>query len=334
MSRIVHRRLHAALSVGVAVLAFGALTLPVGATLPVDAPDLDAPTEPVAGQGRGSGSPSTATTSAAAARPLEGLFRIQEGECAGDGVTAGSYFRMVQPGGDVASGPFVDNADSPCGDDSYTPLLPGTDGGLSTTGYQPHPSPAFSATGHGLNDKIIQPQSFFGTRFAAATNPTDPQTSTDVVQPVITEESGELSGDVRAFAAAWNGQHFNQGSPKPDGEKPGNTAGPAGTFDPASGRYTLSWSSQIVGGPFNNFTGVWHLEGTFDGGVQVGSAAPPGHSAAAPATTASGAAGAAAATRSGQATPRTGASSAPAGLALAGLAVALRWAATRRRGLS
>ena len=27
--------------------------------------------------------------------------------------------------------------------------------------------------------------------------------------------------------------------------------------------YALDWSSQIVGGPFNNFTGTWRLTGTF-----------------------------------------------------------------------
>jgi hypothetical protein len=36
----------------------------------------------------------------------------------------------------------------------------------------------------------------------------------------------------------------------------------AGTLSPG-GRYTLEWKSLIVGGPFNGFTGRWHLEGTF-----------------------------------------------------------------------
>jgi hypothetical protein len=26
----------------------------------------------------------------------------------------------------------------------------------------------------------------------------------------------------------------------------------------------LEWASQIVGGAFDNFTGVWHLEGTLE----------------------------------------------------------------------
>jgi hypothetical protein len=74
---------------------------------------------------------------------------------------------------------------------------------------------------------------------------------------------GQLSGDLRAFAASWNRQHFNQGAPKPDGSTPGITSGPSGTYDASTRRFTLTWTSQIVGGPFNNFTGAWHLTGTF-----------------------------------------------------------------------
>jgi hypothetical protein len=44
---------------------------------------------------------------------------------------------------------------------------------------------------------------------------------------------------------------------------PGITAAPTGTIDPATGAFVLEWSSQIVGGAFNDFTGVWHMEGTF-----------------------------------------------------------------------
>ena len=82
-------------------------------------------------------------------------------------------------------------------------------------------------------------------------------------RPPCRSDGGKLSGDLSAFAATWNDQAFNQGSPKPGGARPGNTTAPSGTFDPATGAFTLTWTSQIVGGPFNNFTGLWHLEGTF-----------------------------------------------------------------------
>ncbi len=201
------------------------------------------------------------TTSAApAAVPLEGTLGVDAGSCV-DGAASGSTFRMILPTG-TASGPFVSNGDSTCDDQTYTLLAPGTDGGLALGGYQPAPSPAFDGNGNGRADRIIEPTMFFGVGFAVASNPTDPQTGTDVPAPRITAEGGSLQGDLQAIGAAWNDQDFNQGAPKPGNATPGLTAAPTGTFDPATGAYTLEWASQIEGGPFDKFTGVWHLEGT------------------------------------------------------------------------
>lgn len=206
---------------------------------------------------------------ASAGEHLEGLFRLAAGECSADGAN-GSWFQMRDPGG----GP-VNNGDSPCNDSSITPLTPGADGGLLTTDYQEQPDPAF-AGGDALADRITQPTPFFGNDFSAATNPVDPQTGTEVPVPVIRHDgAGALSGDLRGFAASWNRQHFNQGAPKPDGSTPDGTEVPVGTYDPATGAYTLQWSSRIVGGPFNGFTGIWHLEGTFESAINVSPSSNP-----------------------------------------------------------
>jgi hypothetical protein len=176
----------------------------------------------------------------------------------------GSYFRMVQSGGTVAAGPFVPNADSTCSDKAYSPLAPGTDGGLKTGGYQDQPATPFDAAHNGVANKITQPTKFFGAGFAVSTNPKDAQTGTTTPAPAVTSDaSGKLSGDVRAFGVAWNGQQFNQGAPKPDGSSPGGTQAVHGTYDKATGTFVLEWASQIVGGPFNGFTGIWHFVGTF-----------------------------------------------------------------------
>lgn len=199
---------------------------------------------------------------AAGGEDLKGLFRIDPANCGG--TPAGSYFRMIQPGG-TPDGPFIENNSSSCADRTYTDLQPGTDGGLSTVAHQPHPDPAFDGGGNGVANRITTPKGFFGRNFATATNATDPQTSTAAPVPTVTHDgTGKLGGNMSAFAAAYSGQHFNQGSPKPDGSNPGLTSGPTGTYDAASKRYVLEWSSTIVGGPFNNFTGRWHLEGTFE----------------------------------------------------------------------
>ena len=195
---------------------------------------------------------------------LVGLFRVTAGQCTDAGVTAGSWFRMIQAGGKAGEGPFLPNGDSACGDKTWSALKPGSDGGLITGTYQPQPAEPFDADGRGTAGSILAPTPFFAVTFANATNAVDPQTNAKTTPPAITVTGGKLSGDLSAFAAAWNKQHFNQGAPKPGGAMPGLTAGPTGTYDAATKHYVLDWSSQIIGGPFNNFTGVWHLEGTFE----------------------------------------------------------------------
>lgn len=286
----------------------GLLVAAPAAALPT--PDLDVPAAIAPAPG--------APVRAAAGEALSGTFRVTAGSCAG-ATRSGSFFRMVQPGGTVAGGPFVENADSPCADKTYTPLSPGTDGGLVSGRHQPQPSAPFDGAGNGTARRIVAPAKFFGVNFAVATNPTDPQTGTKVAAPVLRRDGARLSGDLRAVGVAWNRQHFNQGAPKPDGSTPGATMLPGGTIDAGSKAYRLDWASTIVGGPFNNFTGAWHLEGTFDGALGGETATtvqqPADDDAAVPVSD-----GAAAPT-----TPRTG----PAPVALwavaaLGLAAALR----------
>lgn len=197
----------------------------------------------------------------AAAAPLRGTLRLAPGECTANGADS-TYFRMILPDGSP-SGPFLNNSDSRCADQSFTPLQPGTDGGLVLQGYQPIPSPAFDKDGNALARRVTQPAPFYGTGFATSSNSTDPQTKAKVPAPLVSASGSTLTADLRAFSVIWNNQYFNQGSPKPDGSYPGNTRPAKGTYDAANGAFTLTWTSQIVGGPFDKFTGLWHLEGTF-----------------------------------------------------------------------
>jgi hypothetical protein len=195
---------------------------------------------------------------------MVGLFKVAPGTCTTGGVTSGSSFRMINPGGKPGEGPYISNGDSSCGDKTFSPMFPGSDGGLRTGAYQPEVAQPFDAGGNGVTETIAKGTPFFAVRFAVATKEKDPQTGGKPPTPTIEAKDGQLSGNLSAFAASWNNQHFNQGSPKPDGTKPGLTLGPTGTYDPATKKFSLEWSSQIVGGPFNNFTGVWHFEGTFE----------------------------------------------------------------------
>ena len=200
---------------------------------------------------------------ATAAGPnLVGTFALTPGACQ-SGAASGTYFRMVQPSGTVANGPFVSNGDSSCADKTYTLLAPGSDGGLVTGGYQPAPSPAFDAQGNSLSNRIVVPATFFGVKFSISTDPKDRQSGVSVTAPAIQVESGKLTGDLRAWEATWNKQDFNQGAPKPDGSMPKLTTAVHGTYNATTGAFILEWTSTIVGGPFDDFTGSWHLAGTF-----------------------------------------------------------------------
>jgi hypothetical protein len=169
------------------------------------------------------------------------------------------------PGGPDSS--YLSNSNSACSDHTYTLFQPGTSGGLVTGGYQPEPSPAFDKSGNSLADQIIQPVVFYGVKFSVSTESVDPQTKESVPEPSLSvNSSGDLSGSLEAWNAAWNSNYFNQGSPKPGGGTPGLTSGPTGTYNSSTGAFVVSWTSEIVGGPFNSFTGQWQLVGTFQSG--------------------------------------------------------------------
>ena len=199
---------------------------------------------------------------------------------------------MLQPGGSKETGPYMVNGDSPADGGQATVLAPGTSGGFRSAGYQSQPATAFDGKGNSLADAITAPTAFFGVNFSISTNQVDPQTQTEVAPPTVFVEDGKLTADMSSWSASWNNQLFNQGAPKPvsstDAKAAGqeqaekvwdwvsgkfleaapeatvNGTGATGTYDAATGAFVLEWTSLIEGGPFNGFTGLWHLEGTFE----------------------------------------------------------------------
>ncbi|MBB5914891.1 hypothetical protein BJY24_003758 [Nocardia transvalensis] len=231
---------------------------------------------------------------------LVGLLRFTPGAVSGVGVT-GTWFRMVQPGGTAEKGPYMPNGDSPAQGGSTTLLEPGSAGGLRTGGFQSEPNPGFDH-GNSLAASITKPTKFFAVEFGTSTNPVDPQTQRSVPPPTVTNDGGTLTADLSSWAASWNDQEFNQGAPKPPEKQGAQVAGTeqvqkvwdwvahqwlnqpkgdapqgpsaTGTYDSKTRKFTLQWTSLIVGGPFNGFTGVWHLEGVFEPGDAAPEAAP------------------------------------------------------------
>ncbi len=196
--------------------------------------------------------PETTEAASSVEGDLVGTFSIDDAVCDDAANVTGSYFRMLQPGGTLDAGPFIENADSACADTTFSGLTAGTDGGLITGDWQAAPDPAFDEANNALADAIFAPVTFFAVAFAGATDPAEPV-------PTLTATDGVLTGDLSAFTAYYGGASFNQGAPKPDG----SGDAPMGTIDPDTGAYVLDWTSQIVGGSFNDFVGVWHLEGTY-----------------------------------------------------------------------
>ena len=130
---------------------------------------------------------------------------------------------------------------------------------------RPAPSPAFAGgtSGNALADDIVQPVGFEGTNFSIDTNAKDVETGQADPIPQIYDNNGTLTGQITAWDAQWNGESFNQGTPKPDGTSPAPTTALSGTYDATTGAFTLTWRSRIVGGPFDGYSGIWHLAGTF-----------------------------------------------------------------------
>ena len=233
----------------------------------------------------------SATKTTDEGRELVGLFRLTAGAVKGGRIT-GSWFRMVQPGGTANKGPYMLNADSPADGGRATLLAPGTSGGLRTGGYQSQPARAFDGGGNSLSDAIMTPTKFFGVRFSISTNKSDLQTKTEVAPPTVVFKDGKLTSDLSSWSASWNNQNFNQGAPKPvrntgakaPGQQQAERAwdwvaqkwleaapkatvtgrGATGTLDNATKAFVLDWTSLIVGGPFNGFTGRWHLAGVYE----------------------------------------------------------------------
>jgi hypothetical protein len=170
----------------------------------------------------------------------------------------GSYFRMILPGG---VDKYFANSDSRASDKTYTLFRPGREKGLKLGAFQEPPTPAFSAKGFALSRRIVQPETFASIDFSISTAATDAQTGQKATPPRLFATGRKLTGDLRAWTAEWNSIYFNQGAPKPNGSFPGFTKPVNGTYDKKTKAYELSWYSLIVGGPFNGFTGYWHLQG-------------------------------------------------------------------------
>ena len=197
------------------------------------------------------------TPRAASSKALEGTFKLTPGSYS-NGKAHGTWFRMLISGNRPAK-KYLPNPDSKARDKTYTLGRPGNDGGLATGRFQSHPDPPFDGKGNARANRIIKPSPFTAINFSVATLKQDPQSKRTAAVTSARVSGRRLTVRMPGYTAEWNKQFFNQGAPKPDGS--GSPA--AGTYDAGTKRFVLQWTSKIAGGPFNGYSGIWHLEGRF-----------------------------------------------------------------------
>ena len=201
--------------------------------------------------------PVGAAPTRASSKTLTGTFKLTPGSYS-HGTARGTWFRMIISR-DRPKKAYLPNPDSKAADKTYTLGRPGADGGLATGRFQPHPDPPFDAKGNARANKIIKPSPFTAINFSVASLKQDPQSKKTMAAPSARVDGRKLTVLLPGYTAEWNKQFFNQGAPKPDGS--GSPA--TGTYDAKTKRFVLTWTSKIAGGPFNGYSGLWHLQGTF-----------------------------------------------------------------------
>jgi hypothetical protein len=169
--------------------------------------------------------PLVAAAPGLAAQQLGGVFHIG----------AGSYIRMGTPSGGFFSNPYSKDSNK-----TYTTFVSGVGGGIHAGVAQNAPSPAFDSHGNSLANSIITPTSFTGIRFGVITT----------VPPTFYVSGNQLSAHIRNLYAEWNKQTFRQGGIV------------SGTYSSRTHQYSLTWQTKVHGGPFDGYTGYWHLQGT------------------------------------------------------------------------
>jgi hypothetical protein len=208
----------------------------------------------------------SASPSSSGGKHLKGTLALTAGSAHrvhGKLVYSGTYFRMITPG---STDVYFQNSSSKAPSKTYTFLSPGRERGLELGRYQRPPKHAFnSSNGNALADSITKPQAFVDIKFSISTAPKSAQGGEATPAPSLILRGNKLTGNFSAWTAEWNKTYFNQGAPKPGGSYPGLTEPVTGTYNSKTHAFTITWYSQIVGGPFNRFTGFWHLQGHLKG---------------------------------------------------------------------
>jgi hypothetical protein len=195
---------------------------------------------------------------------LAGLFKLSAGHCtSARAKPAGSYLVVVS----AANARAVRNPRGGCANSEYTPLSPGTDGGLETGRFQEQPAPTFDARRNSTATRLITPVAFGHYRLGFATSPRDeqgaPTGAPTYPAPVALNTAGALTVDLRSLVMTYAGranstcaQSFGLGC-WDLGSKSAT-----GTYNPTTHHFLIDWFTGESFTPKGDSIEV-HLEGTF-----------------------------------------------------------------------
>jgi hypothetical protein len=216
---------------------------------------------------------SLALAVSASAATLKGTIQLTTGATSGPTPYAGSWVQLYETANPSV---YFTNPSSPAANQTYTPLVNGTEGVDLGLPVQGEATPAFDAKGNSLTNTILTPEPFAGTNFSSFVTLNSAKKAKYGKKGIVIKVGGGkgatvavTSADLTGWTIAWGGLLF---------DTPGSTAGVAGGNLTGSltwtnpkdkslgGTITLDWSVPIVnppGNPFDTYTANWQLQGTY-----------------------------------------------------------------------
>jgi|CZKG01.1.fsa_nt_gi hypothetical protein len=209
-----------------------------------------------------------AIASTATAAKLKGSIALTTGS--NSSPYTGSWVRLYQTANPAA---YFINPSSPAADQSYTPLVNGTQGVELNTA-QPLASPPFDGGGNSLTNTILTPEPFAGVNFSAyvTVNPTKKAKfgKKGLILEVGKDKNATdaiTAADFTGWTIAWGGDSKFATPGSTANVDGGNLTGTITWTNPSKhnlgGKIALNWSAQINEPPFQAYTAVWQLQGTY-----------------------------------------------------------------------
>jgi hypothetical protein len=216
----------------------------------------------------------SAFASTASAGTLKGSIQITKGATSGPTPYAGSWVQLYETADPSV---YFTNPSSPAANQTYTPLVNGTEGADLGLPVQGIASPPFDGGGNSLTNTILTPEPFAGVNFSAYVTLNSAKKAKFGKKGLVIKVAGGkgptvavTSADLTGWTIAYGGSSYDTpGSTSNIGDG-GNLTGSltwTNAKDHADGgTITLDWSVPITNPPgnaFDAFTANYQLQGTY-----------------------------------------------------------------------